>query len=130
MNYSANFDETSLSAIFPPEKTRDFFEALFGNDAEGAFDIRLSFKDRLDDQLHFEFELHERPGKCLSCNLTYGLPEVFSRHPVIDVKGIVSQIDARLPDASCVDWKLGTTREESDRLHCIPLLVTVKPQEP
>ena len=43
-----------------------------------------------------ELRLHERPNRCLACNLTQGLPQVFSRHPIINVKGIVKEIEKLL----------------------------------
>ena len=76
----------------------------------------------------FEFHLTRRPGKCLRCNLTYGLPQVFSRHPIIDVKGLIKKIDQRLTgQARCRDWKIGETVEASDALHVIPLTVFLEP---
>lgn len=127
MDFSSTFDQASLSAIFPPERTRDFFDALFGDDAEGSFDIKLAYKDWVDAELRFEFQLKQREGKCLACNLTYGLPQVFSRHPVLDVNNVVQQITGLLPEHNCVSWELGRTREVSAELHVIPLLITVEP---
>jgi hypothetical protein len=122
------FTEETLTAIFPAERSDAFFDALFGDAEEGAYDIRLVFKGLGSEgkTLLFELELHERPGKCLACNLTHGLPEVFSRHPVINIKGIVQEIDRLLGDsASCAGWKLGTTRSVSRNLHTIPLTVSI-----
>ena len=68
--------------LFPHDLADRFFEALYGDTEEGAYDIRLKFKGQKQDRLEFEFQLKQRPGKCLACNLTYGLPNVFSRHPV------------------------------------------------
>ena len=118
------FSEEVMAAIFPPDRANRFFDALFGDPDEGAYDIRLVFKQDRKDRLEFEFHLVQRPGKCLACNLTYGLPQVFSRHPVIDVKGAVAQIGQHLNGrAECVDWKLGNTREISRALHIVPLTV-------
>ena len=122
------FDPGTLAEIFPPERSADFFEALFGDDAEGAFDIALVQTDATPDHLHFEFRLQQRPGKCLACNLTYGLPQVFSRHPAIDIKGLVQKIDALLPGQTCTDWRLGKTREVSAQLHVIPLRIDLGPE--
>jgi len=125
-NFSDLFSSETLRALFPADRTSDFFEALLGDAAEGAYDIRLVFKGQKGDSLNFELELHERPGRCLACNLTYGLPEVFSRHPVINIKGLVAEIEALLGDrATCRNWKLGTTRTVSKGLHAIPLVVTL-----
>lgn len=120
------FTQETLSKLFPAERANDFFDALFGDAEEGAYDIKLAFKGGSDSTLHFELELHERPGRCLACNLTYGLPEVFSRHPVINIKGLVAAIDTALGDAaSCADWRLGTTNSVSKSLHTIPLLINL-----
>ena len=67
------------------------------------------------------------PGKCISCSLTYGLPEVFSRHPIINIKGLVQNIDALLDGKiRCVDWRLGSTREISNSVHAIPLEIILE----
>ena len=85
------FSRTTLRQLFPPQRTDAFFDALFGDASEGAYDIELSFDgyDPHAKTLRFLLNLRERPGCCLACNLTYGLPEVFARHPVIDLKGMV-----------------------------------------
>ena len=118
------FPRHVLDGIFPPERCDRFFDALLGDAAEGAYDIVLNCSDITDERLVFEFELRQRPGKCLACNLTYGLPEVFQRHPIIDVAGVVRQIDARLTNGRrCGEWSLGRTREISRSLHVVPLTV-------
>ena len=121
-------NEERLAAIFPAERSDQFFDALFGDAAEGSYDIKLSFNryDPAARTLQLGLELHERPGKCLACNLTYGLPEVFSRHPTINVKGVVAAIDQLLGEqATCKDWRLGATRESSKALHIIPLIINL-----
>ncbi len=120
------FDNQMLNDLFPPERTDDFFEALFGDADEGAYDIRLRFEghDTSDNTLRFFLDLHERPGCCLVCNLTYGLPEVFSRHPIINIKGLAADIEKILAGrARCADWQLGTTVHQSKGLHSIPLII-------
>jgi len=118
------FDQTTLEKIFPADRADRFFEALLGAASEGAYDIDLLFIKKSDHRLDFEFHLQQRPGKCLACNLTYGLPQVFARHPVINIKGLVHEIDRKLNGtARCTDWKLGATREVSKELHIIPLAV-------
>ncbi|WP_028584446.1 pancreas/duodenum homeobox protein 1 [Desulfogranum mediterraneum] len=124
------FTAQTLLDIFPQERSNDFFEALFGDAEEGAFDIRLAYDryEQNDQTLHFKLELHERPGRCLACNLTYGLPDVFARHPVINLAGLVKDIDQLLsPDLSCEEWKLGTTQQQQG-CHCIPLVIALRPQ--
>lgn len=127
-NITTLFSEDVLDNIFPSDRSDRFFEALFGDAEEGAFDIRLRFKgyEPERNRLCFEFHLIERPGRCLACNLTYGLPGVFSHHPVIDVRGLVLEIEAILDGrAVCADWELGRTRPDIDSLHVIPLNVTL-----
>lgn len=122
--FSTIFTQEKLNAIFPPERTNQFFDALLGDQDEGAYDIRLAFKKAQADQLHFDLELHQRPGKCLACNLTYGLPKVFERHPIINIQGIVEQISALMnSNGRCGDWQLGKSREISRQLHVVPLII-------
>jgi hypothetical protein len=126
VSYCTLFSQETLDSLFPLERANQFFEALFGDSDEGAYDIRLAFKSNQADTLLFEFELHQRPGKCLACNLTYGLPKVFSRHPVIDINGIVNQLDRLLDGRGrCGQWQLGSVREVSKELHVIPLSIDI-----
>ena len=125
------FTAAALQALFPPERTHDFFDALFGDASEGAYDITLSFDgyDAGKQTLTFLLNLHERPGRCLACNLTSGLPEVFSRHPVINIKGLVREIEALLGNTMVREsWRIGRTIQKGRSLHCIPLHVEVRPQ--
>jgi hypothetical protein len=122
--YKSIFTSTALSNIFPPDRTDQFFEALLGDAADGSYDIELAYVGSSDKQLQFDLRLHQRPGKCLACNLTYGLPQVFSRHPVIDLKQVIRHLDQLLGDAAnCLDWHLGRTREVSRQLHVVPLYI-------
>ena len=115
-----------VSNTFGPERADDFFEALFGGAEDGAYDIALRFVKSNGNEYEFAFDLTQRPGKCLACNLTYGLPQVFARHPVINAKGIAEKIaDALGKDAAGVKWQLQNTREISSSLHTIPFIVTV-----
>ena len=123
------FKREDLQQLFPGERADSFFESLFGDAEEGAFDIGLAFKDLRGNKLHFEFQLHQRPGRCLACNLTYGLPQVFKRHPVIDVHGVVEAIEKRLNGKfRCNGWELGATKELSRELHVIPLVISLENQ--
>ena len=64
----------------------------------------------------------KRPGKCLACNLTYGLPQVFQRHPVLNVAGVARDVAQRLGwPVESLKWKLGHTEEVSNEVHAIPL---------
>jgi hypothetical protein len=124
--FTSIFTSAALKGIFPPERTDRFFEALLGDAADGSYDIELAYAGRGDNQLFFDLRLHQRPGKCLACNLTYGLPKVFSRHPVINLEEVVDRLDHLLGDATnCKDWQLGHTREMNRELHVVPLLITL-----
>lgn len=127
-HYQGVFSGNVLSAIFPADRADRFFEALLGDAAEGAYDIRLAYVGASPNRLDFEFRLDQRPGKCLACHLTFGLPDVFARHPVIDVAGVVKQIDSRMPDGNrCASWRLGRTREVSPKRHVLPLAIELVP---
>ncbi len=126
-HFKSIFTQDKLNNLFPEGRSNAFFEALLGDATEGAYDIRLTYDTCQEARLVFNFELHQRPGKCLACNLTYGLPKVFSRHPVIDIPGVVQQIDTLLNDrASCGDWELGNTREIKRGLHKVPLIIKLE----
>lgn len=118
------FTPECLDNIFPPSLTDSFFEALFGGAEEGAYDIRLRYDSATDSQLNFEFHLIQRPGRCLACNLTYGLPQVFSRHPMLAV-GKIAQTLCERSQQAMDSWKLGGTREISRSLHIIPFTITL-----
>ncbi|MGD9159809.1 MAG: pancreas/duodenum homeobox protein 1 [Desulfobacteraceae bacterium] len=107
-----------LDTLIPPETGDRFFEALYGDASEGAYDIRLKFLNSDKKQIVLAFDLTERPGKCLMCSLTYGLPTVFSRHPLINIKKIVEKIEEK--GISVKKWYLGETRELNSSNHAIP----------
>jgi hypothetical protein len=126
-SYEELFSTGCLEQIFPPDRSDRFFEAIFGDVEEGAYDIRLRFEDGDAETLRFAFDLAERPGKCLTCSRTYGLPDVFKRHPVIDVQGVVSKIDRLLDGtARCGEWTLERTRELSPGRHAVPLVIRLR----
>ncbi|BBO66852.1 hypothetical protein DSCA_07820 [Desulfosarcina alkanivorans] len=125
------FPNHVLADIFPPDRADRFFEALLGDASEGAYDISLAFVDGTDDRIDFEFQLKKRPGRCLACNLTHGLPDVFLRHPVIDIAGVVRRIDERISNGKrCGGWVLGRTRDISSAMHVIPLTVNLVHEAP
>ncbi|QTA81181.1 Uncharacterized protein dnl_35120 [Desulfonema limicola] len=121
------FNRDNLNMLFPAERADEFFDALFGDVNEGAYNIGLAYKSHTQNELCLEFHLTQRPGKCLACNLTYGLPQVFSRHPVINIKGLINNIDNILSNygIKCGSWKLDFTREISRNLHVIPLIISI-----
>lgn len=122
------FTDDVLAALLPADRADQFFDALLGDASEGAYDIKLTFRkhDPAQKNLLFDLELHERPGKCLACNLTYGLPEVFSRHPVINIKGLVEAVGKHLDSAAAIKgWRLGATHSVSKSLHTVPLTINL-----
>lgn len=112
----------NLEELFPKERADQFFEALYGDSSEGAYDIQLIFKGIKDSAIMLEFHLKQRPGKCLACSLTYGLPQVFERHPIINIKGLAKELGDRL-GKGIKGYRLGHTREISNTLHIIPFEV-------
>ena len=121
------FNDQTLQKLLPAERADQFFDALFGDASEGAYDITLSFDGADESTLQFTLNLTQRPGCCLACNLTYGLPDVFSRHPILNIRGLVREIDNLLGDiADCGDWKLKSTNSVSSSLHTIPLSISLK----
>ena len=122
MDFEQLFSREYLSGVFPPERTNQFFDALFGDPDEGAYDIRMSFLSSTGNALNFLFELHQRGNACLACNLTHGLPHVFRRHPVIDLNGVAEAL-AKRAGWEKWEWELGSTEEISRALHVIPLSI-------
>lgn len=118
------FTPAYLDEVFPPSKTDAFFEALFGDAEDGAYDIRLRFEGHSPEELRFAFHLLQRPGMCLACNLTYGLPQVFSRHPLLAVGKLAQTLCAQV-QAAPASWELTSTREISRSLHVIPFIIKI-----
>ncbi len=128
--FTSIFTSDKLTTMFPPDRADQFFDALLGDSSEGAYDIALHYAGSRDDELHFEFQLKERPGKCLSCSLTYGLPHVFSRHPIIDIPSVIKGIDQMLDSqARCGQWRVESTQEAGRQMHVIPLIISLQPDE-
>ncbi len=120
-------NKDKLNEIFPKNRADEFFEALFGDAEEGAFDIELGYRNSNGKSLTMELVLQQRPGRCLACNLTHGLPQVFSRHPIININGLVQQIDTLLGDtAKCGGWSLGHTEQQTRSTHTIPLTIELQ----
>jgi hypothetical protein len=118
-----------LKELLPSSRSDDFFEALYGGAETGAFDIALA-EDGLNEktgELHLAFLLTERPGKCMACHLTTGMPSVFERHPVIDAKGIVKKIEEKLDYRWRIEgWKLGTTLPRGAKKKFIPFVIILQ----
>ena len=122
------FTEETLRELFPAKRANEFFEALYGDVEEGVYDIDLVFEgfSTENNTLQFLLNLSERPDKCLACHLTYGLPEVFSRHPIINVAGVVQEIDNLLDNqATCGNWHLEPTRTVSSKVYAVPFIIEV-----
>ncbi len=117
--------EEKVKGLLPRERIEAFFEAFYFGE-EPAYDLELGL-GHFDPErkiLRLELRLKARPGRCLACNLTWGLPEVFKRHPALDLAGVVSRLEALLPEGSkVVDWDLGPTEEVNEDLHLVPLIV-------
>ena len=125
--YRDIFTPQVLAAVLPAGRSDRFFDALYGDPSEGAYDIVLDFRGADEDHLHFALELRQRPDKCLVCSLTHGLPEVLKRHPVIDLESVVRELCAHMENGiQCQDWTLGRTREVSQELHEIPFLIQIR----
>lgn len=125
-DFAAILTPATLRELFPAERANDFFDALFGDADEGAYDIELAYRSADAKRMVIDLLLHERPGRCLACNLTHGLPQVFSRHPIIDIAGLVTSIDSLLGSSvHCKDWSLGHTEQRTRSTHAIPLTITL-----
>ncbi len=61
--------------------------------------------------------------ECLKCSLTYGLPQVFERHPLLAVGKAAGQIAEKLGFGKDYRWELGATGERGPELHEIPFVV-------
>jgi len=119
------FSQKILDQIFPPDKTNEFFEAMLGDAADGAYDIRLIYQGINDNILHFAFALTERPEKCLACSVTYGLPQVFKKHRIINTDHIVNQIKMIIGNVNVLSWELLPTQPIERNFHLVPLYITL-----
>ena len=127
--YKDLFTPAVLLDLFPADRSNSFFDALYGDIDEGVYDIELDYQGYAPNShsLHFCFNLRERPGRCLACHLTHGLPEVFARHPVIGVTTLVGRINALLAGrAECGEWRLGATQSISSKLYGVPLIIKLR----
>ncbi len=119
------FTQDFLDTLLPAEKSDQFFEALYGDASEGAYDIQLEFISANESRIVLAFNLTQRPGKCLVCSLTYGIPKVFTRHPLINIKGMVQKIEEK--GIKIKSWRLGDTEENSSDLHVVPFFIDIEP---
>ncbi|MFA5903733.1 MAG: pancreas/duodenum homeobox protein 1 [Desulfobacula sp.] len=119
------FTQDYLDTLLPLETSDKFFEALYGDANDGAYDIRMEFISANAKRIVLAFNLVKRPGKCLVCSLTYGLPNVFSRHPLINIKGMVKKIEEE-NGIRIKSWRMGDTEEQSTSLHTIPFYLNIE----
>ena len=118
------FTQNYLDTLLPRQVSDRFFEALYGDISDGAYDIRLEFISASEKRIVLAFNLTKRPGKCLVCSLTYGLPNVFSRHPLININNMVKKMEEK--GVRVKSWRLGDTEEDSASLHIIPFYLDLK----
>ncbi len=122
---SLALNQEMLDTLLPVERSDAFFEALYGDIEEGAYTIKLCARSVEEKRANLAFELHQRPGKCLVCSLTYGLPQVFQRHPLINAANIAKEVATTLGwDANEISFELGRTEEHGQELHAIPFVIT------
>ena len=114
-----------LDTLLPGEISDRFFEALYGDASEGAYDIKLEFIAANDKRIVLAFNLLiQKPGKCLVCSLTYGLPNVFTRHPLININGMVRKMEEQ--GFKVKSWRLGDTEEQNSSFHTISFHLDLK----
>ena len=123
MEIESLFDSKLLQELLPEEQVKAFFEAFYFGE-EPAYDLSLGFRGLRGNLLILELELKARPNQCLACNLTWGLPEVMERHPMLNLEGVVRRLEEKLPEGvNIISWELGATEQKSPDLHVIPLLI-------
>jgi len=118
------FTQDFLDQLLPLNLSNQFFEALYGDASDGAYDIRLQFVSASDEQIVLEFNLIQRPGKFMVCSLTYGLPNVFSRHPLININNMIKKIEEK--GVKVENWHLGDTKEVNTSLHTVPFYLDLE----
>ncbi len=116
-------DQEYLDTLFPASRTNEFFELLFGDADEGAYDIKLTLAEQSENKVVLNYELHGRPNKCLACNLTTGLPNVFMRHPTIATQKTADIIAEKMQWGKNT-FEIAATKQISTALHIIPLTIT------
>ncbi len=112
-----------LDELFPHSRNDEFFEALFGDPDDGAYDIKLALKSEDENELLLDYQLHVREDQCLACNLTSGLPNVLKRHPIIAAEKTAQALADKMQWQS-FSYEIGETNQLSDELHTIPLTIT------
>ena len=59
--FNDNFTPDVLKKLFPEDRANRFFDALFGDPAEGAYDINLEFKNTVKIGLSLRYTLSSDP---------------------------------------------------------------------
>ncbi len=122
---TSTLSQELLDTLFPAERSDEFFDAMYGDAEDGAYDIKLVARSVDDARANLVFELRQRPEKCLVCSLTYGLPQVFQRHPLINTANIAKEVAKALGwDPDSISYELGRTEEHGQALHCIPFTIS------
>ncbi len=120
------FTAENLQKLLPPERVEAFFEAFYFGE-EPAYHLKLGAGRVSPDRIHLELHLEARPGKCLACNLTWGLPQVLEKHPLLNLPQTVEELEKLLPQGVKVKrWYLGPTEERTPELHVIPLVIELE----
>ncbi len=120
-----------VKGLLPSEKVEEFFEAFYFGE-EPAYHLELDLRDWDLEKgvLTLELRLIARPGKCLACNLTSGLPDVFRRHPILNLAGVAENAVRLLGDGYALQaWELGWTEQVNADLHVVPFIIRVKKKE-
>lgn len=115
-------NQQKLDELFPATISDKFFDAIYGDVEEGAYDIVLTCKGIAENEADFAFELRRRANKCLKCSLTYGLPDVFRKHPLLNIDALAHKLGEMLGWKD-VNWKLLPVEEVNDDLHVIPMIL-------
>ncbi len=121
-------DEAFIKSLLPAERVEEFFEAFYFGE-EPAYFLKLGLREWNPEagKIVLELRLKARPGKCLACNLTSGLPDVFKRHPILNLAGVAEAVVNRLGDGFRLEsWELGWTERLNQDLHVIPMVIRVK----
>lgn len=121
-------DEAFIKSLLPAERVEEFFEAFYFGE-EPAYFLELGLREWNPEagKIVLELRLKARPGKCLACNLTSGLPDVFKRHPILNLAGVAEEVVNRLGDGFRLEsWELGWTERLNPDLHVVPMVIRVK----
>ncbi len=120
--------EQKIKTFLPSERVQEFFEAFYFGE-EPAYDLELGLRDWEPQKglITLELLLKARPGQCLACNLTSGLPDVFKRHPILNLAQVAEDVVRELGDGYELEsWELGWTEQINRDLHVVPFIIRLK----